>query len=119
GIANVYAPTINFARAYTGETDPLRSSGLDWLGYKLWIYLPAFVLAIAWWGVRTKAWRLSTGELFILRCCGLQYLFQWVYEFTRNGVTLEVPWYWSYVLPSFLLATAVVIGRAAERAGAL
>jgi hypothetical protein len=115
-IPNVFQPTIDFARRYTGEPDALRSTNLSWLKFKLWIYLPAFILGVAWLGAHTRMWRYSQGELFILRCCGLQYLFHWSYQFARNGVTLELPWYWSYMLPSFLLATAVVIGRVADLA---
>lgn len=114
GIPNVYAPTVDFLRSHEGYVDPLRASNLDWLAYKLWIYLPALMLGIALAAHFKRVWQFSKGELFVLRCCGLQYLFQWWYEFARNGPTLELPWYWSYMLPSFLLASAVVIGKLAD-----
>jgi hypothetical protein len=112
-VDGLYAPTLDFLRQQEGVSDPLRSPRLLWLGYYLWIYLPAFVLGVAVWLRRARCWVPATGQQVILVTCAVQYAFQILYEFARKGTTLELIYYWSYMVPSLLLATVVVVGQLA------
>ncbi len=114
GLDELYEPTIEFFRARVGVADAVRSPRMLWLGYYLWIYLPAIVLLTAAWLRRARSWNPVPGQRMILTACALQYAFQIWYEFARKGTTLETPYYWSYMVPSLLLATAVVVAQLAK-----
>ena len=114
GLDELYQPTVEFLRDRAGTADAIRSPRLLWLGYYLWIYLPALVLLTAVWLHKRRGWRMEPGQRVILASCALQYAFQIWSEFARKGTTLEAPFYWSYMVPSLLLATAVVIGQIAK-----
>ncbi len=114
-VHNVYSPTFTFLREHGHFQDPLKSPRLWWLGYRLWIYLPAVVLGAAWWLRRVGHVTFASVELTLLRICALQYGFQVWYQFGRHGSTLEIEYYWAYMLPAFVLAFCVVVGAAARR----
>lgn len=114
GIPNVYAPTLDFIREQGTPRDPLKSPRLVWLRYRLWIYLPPLLVGLyqvlkRWGGVTFDA----TAD-FVVRTCALQYALQVWYQFSRNGSTLEISYYWSYILPSFVLTFCVVLGGIAR-----
>jgi hypothetical protein len=116
-IANVYQPTIDFIWNKRNDVDPLRRSTLAWMGYFLWIYFPPLVLVIsAWLWLRNRV-AFSRAEATVLAVCAVQYLFQVWYQFAEHGTTLEISYYWTYVLPALFLASATLIGRSAQRAG--
>ncbi|MEY4231715.1 MAG: hypothetical protein RLZZ362_2564 [Actinomycetota bacterium] len=117
GIDNVYEPTLDFLRTRSGEQDPLKSPRLWWLGYRLWIYLPLLVIVVFHAMRRWFAFEFGAVETMIVRVCALQYAIQIWYQFARHGSTLEISYYWSYILPSFVLATCVVLGALGQRAG--
>ena len=117
GIDNVYQPTLDFLRTRSGEQDPLKSPRLWWLGYRLWIYLPLLVIVLFHAMRRWFAFEFDAVATMIVRVCALQYAIQIWYQFARHGSTLEISYYWSYIIPSFALATCVVVGALAQRAG--
>jgi hypothetical protein len=109
GIENVYAPTFRFIVANVGFADPLKSPSLAWLGYRLWIYLPALILISAWAlsAVGLVRWTQRDRVVFVI--CGLQYSFQVLYQFIMDGSTLEIHYYFSYMIPAYSTALAVVL----------
>jgi hypothetical protein len=115
GIANIYQPTIDFAPS-AGRSDTLRSPRLLWLGYRLWIYIPLLLLLT--YQVLRRRYRIEfePAERFIMNVCALQYAFQIWFEFARHSDTLEVSYYWVYVLPATVLAFGVVVGKLARHA---
>jgi 4-amino-4-deoxy-L-arabinose transferase-like glycosyltransferase len=117
GLPNVYEPTLEFLRTRAAEQDPLKSPRLWWMGYRLWIYLPLLVLAVY---VGLQRWGrvvFDPVERTIVKTLLAQYCFQVWFQFSRHGSTLEIPYYWSYIVPSFVLAISVV-GAAAFRSAA-
>jgi 4-amino-4-deoxy-L-arabinose transferase-like glycosyltransferase len=114
GVDGLYTPTFEFLQDYGGTPDPFRSPRLLWLGYYLWVYLPAFVIGVALWLWRARGWIPTKPQRMILVTCGFQYAFQIFYEFAQEGTTLELVYYWDYMVPSLLLATAVVVGELAS-----
>jgi hypothetical protein len=115
GIPNVYAPTLDFISEQGTVRDPLKSPRLVWLEYRLWIYLPPFVIALFHVLRRWGKVPFERDEVFVMRVCTLQYSVQVWYQFFRNGSTLEISYYWHYIVPSFVLSLAVVIGGLARR----
>jgi hypothetical protein len=115
GIPNIYEPTFQFIQANAGYVDPLKSPRLLWLGYRLWIYLPAFVLLTAWALSASGLVRWSQRDHFVVRICALQYAFQIFYQFGLQGSTLEVHYYFSYMVPAYGVAFAVVLYAALRR----
>ena len=115
GIPNVYAPTIDFMRSNAGLQDGLKSPRLWWMGYRIWIYLPLIVI-VAWrYLVKVKHVTFDFSETVVLTTCAFQYAFQIWYQFSRHGSTLEIPYYWSLMVPALLLGTVVVVGKLAQR----
>ena len=111
GIPNVYEPTIRFARTYAGDPDAWKSPRLEWLGKFTWVYTPPVLLAVAAaMSIRRKVvWsRVEVGALVL---CAAQYAFQWIDQFVRDGFGLELSFYWSFVLPAYLVALAVVVAK--------
>ena len=111
GIPNVYAPTIDFMRTNTSLVDPLRSHRLFWMVHNIWIYLPLMVLAIWLYLARVAKVEFDGAERTILTTCGVQYLFQIWFQFGQHGITLEVPYYWSMIVPALLLSICVIVGK--------
>lgn len=111
GIDNVYQPSIDFARTYEGDPDAWKSPRLDWLGHYTWIYTPALVLVAVAVITRLRRiqWRRPEKAVFVL--CAVQYAWHWADQFGRNGFGLELSFYWSFVLPPFLVAMSVVVAR--------
>jgi hypothetical protein len=111
GLENVYEPSITFARTYQGDPDAWKSPRLEWLGRFTWLYGPPLLLLVA----VTASWRRrftwSRVEWAALLLCAVQYLFQWIDQFVRDGFGLELSFYWSFTLPSFLVAVAIVLAR--------
>ena len=117
GIPNVYAPTWDFIREKSGGyQDPLKSPRLWWLGYRLWIYIPLLLLLAYVFMRRVGGFVFSSAERMVMHICALQYGFQIWYQFSRHGDTLEISYYWAYMLPALLLAFCVIVGRLAQRA---
>jgi len=115
-IDNVYEPTIRFTREHTAYQDPLKSPRLWWMGYRLWIYIPLLVLLTWLYLVKRRSVVFERAERTILITCGAQYGFQIWYQFSRHGSTLEIPYYWSMMVPSVTLAIAVILGTLAKTA---
>lgn len=115
-IPNVYSPTIDFARNNSGRGDPAKSPRLWWMGYRIWIYLP-LIIVISWrYLVKVKKVVFDSTETVILGTCAVQYAFQIWYQFGRHGMTLEIPFYWSLMVPALLLGTVVLAGKLARSA---
>ena len=114
GIDNVYEPTVDFIRSQHNPFGPFRSPRLDWLTHYTWLYTTPFVLLVA----AGMAWRrhvsFTRTEVVALAICGLQYTYQWLDQFALDAVGLEVPYYWSFSLPTLAVAVAVVVARATE-----
>jgi hypothetical protein len=114
GIGDVYRPTIEFARSFEGS-DPLQSPRLDWLWRFSWLFIVPVLFATAL-GVRVlRLLRFDRVDIIAICLCGWQYLYQWFDQFVRGGNGLEISYYWSFSLPSFLVALALVLGRITER----
>ena len=111
GIANVYAPEVSFIRDSSSLQDPLKSPRLWWMGYRIWIYLPALVLLTWRYLVHQRAVLFDRTESLILSTCACQYLFQIWFQFSRHGSTLEIPYYWSLMVPSLVLSLIVIVGK--------
>lgn len=109
GIANVYAPTVRFIMANVGYADPLKSPSLAWLGYRLWIYLPVLILLSAWALSRARLVQWTERDRLVFWICGLQYAFQIMFQFFMDGSTLEIHYYFSYMIPAYSVALAVVL----------
>lgn len=116
-VPNVYQPTLDFIRNRGTDSDPLKSPRLWWMGYRLWIFAPALVIAAYHTMRRWFAFEFGAVERAIVGTCTVQYAFQIWFQFARQGSTLEISYYWSYIVPSFLLAFCVVLGALAQRAG--
>jgi hypothetical protein len=115
GVPNLYAPTWQFIRTHLNSQDPWKSPRLWWLGYRLWIYLPALVVLAAYGLSHSGVVAWTRREALILRMCAIQYLFQIWYQFSRHGSTLEIHYYFTYVIPVYTVALAVVLFRLLER----
>ena len=115
-IPNVYEPTIRFASDNSSYQDPLKSPRLWWMGYRLWIYIPLLVLVTWWYLVKHRAIVFDKVEKTILLTCAVQYGFQVWYQFSRHGSTLEIPYYWSMMVPSETLAMVVILGTVSHLA---
>jgi len=119
GIANVYAPAIDFVRDNAGNRDPLKSPRLVWLQFRLWIFLPPLVLAAAGTLRAARVIRLGPAELVVLGAAAVQYAFQVVYQLVLDGSTLEISYYFSYMVPAYTAALAVVLYGLLQRCSRL
>jgi MFS family permease len=112
GIDNVYYPTWRFLRTFQVQNpDPWRSPNLRWLGAHTWIYAAPFVVAtglLAAWRSRIPLDRIQKLAFFL---CLTQWIYQWFDQFVRLGYGLELSFYWSFSLPSFLVALCFVAGN--------
>ncbi len=116
GIDNIYQPSYDFLISSRQRKfiDPLRSLTHSWMGYQLWIYLPALLLG-AW--AATKLVRRERPKAFDLTAMALLaafYLFQIWFQFGQNGNTLEIHYYWVYISPALIVGTMVVVGTFAD-----
>jgi hypothetical protein len=109
GISNVYEPTIQFIANNVGYADPLKSPSLAWLGYRLWIYLPVLVLLTAWGLSALGLVRWSLRDHLVLGICAVQFVFHVLFQFIMDGSTLEIHYYFSYLIPAYSAAFAVVL----------
>ncbi len=115
-VPDVYQPTIDFLREQGTANDPLKSPRLLWLGYRLWIYLPPLVVIAH--QVLRRRFHHEFGAMAdaLVGTCALQWVIQLWFQFSRHGSTLEISYYWSYILPSFCVAFCAVVGSVATRA---
>jgi 4-amino-4-deoxy-L-arabinose transferase-like glycosyltransferase len=111
GIDNIYKPTIDFLRSDVSRNSEQNADGWYWLRYRLWIYAPLLVLAAWVYLARVTLVAFDASERALLRVLAAQYALHLVLQFVFDQVTLEVPFYWSYIVPSFVLGSAVVIAR--------
>lgn len=111
GISNVYTPTIDFVRTNTALIDPQKSPRLWWMGYRIWIYIPIVVLLVWQYLKRISKVTFDPAERIIMATCAVQYGFQIWYQFSRHGSTLEIPYYWSTMVPVLILSVCVVLGK--------
>jgi len=116
GIPNVYQPTLTFMKENSTYQDPLKSTRLWWMGYRLWIYVPMLVLLAWWYLARRLNVVFDRAERTILITCAVQYGFQTWYQFSRHGSTLEIPYYWSIMVPSLVLGVVVILGKLSQSA---
>ncbi len=113
-IPNVYQPTIDFIRTYPGDPDAWRSPRRDWMGRYLWIYVPLMVFGAALALRLIRHVRFTRLESAAILMSGVFYVYQWFEQFARGGFSLEVSYFWSYGLPTLLIALVVVVNRLAE-----
>ena len=112
GIVNVYEPTIRFITDFISQNvfaSPYTSPTLAWLGYRLWIYLPLLILLTAWGLTVSGIVKWSERDRLIFGICALQFVFQILYQFIMDGPTLEIHYYFSYMIPAYSAALAVVL----------
>ena len=110
GLENVYRPSIEFARNYEGR-DGFKSPRLDWLWYFTWLFATPLILVVAAGvGIR-RVVRFERFEIAAFVLCGLQYAYQWIDQFVRDGNGLEVSYYWSFAYPTFAVALALLVGK--------
>lgn len=115
-IDNVYKPSWDFINHYkTPKVDDWRSPKLDWLGRYTWLYAPPLVALGGPILACLFKEQLTRVERIAFALCGFQYLYQWFDQFVRRGFGLELSYYWSFSLPSFLVALALLLGRLASR----
>jgi hypothetical protein len=110
GIDNVYQPSIDFIRNYRGR-DLLKSPRREWLWHFTWLFATPIVLVSAAGLAWRRSVRFERVEVVAFAMAGLQYLYQWLDQFVRDGDGLEISYYWSFAYPTFAVAFAVFIGR--------
>lgn len=114
-IENVYQPSLDFIRNYQAPAvDDWKSPRLEWLEKYTWLYAAPLILIIAAMLRIRRAVRFDRFELAALVLCAAQYAYQWFDQFLRGGYGLELSFYWSFSLPPYLVALAIVVGRASE-----
>jgi len=119
GIPNVYSPAISFVRDNAGNRDPLKSRRLLWLHFRLWVFLPPLLLAAAAALRAGRVIRLGSAELVVLGVAAVQYVFQVLYQLVLDGSTLEIHYYFSYMVPAYSAALAVVLYALLQRCSKL
>ena len=117
GLTNIYRPSIDYVLNRSATSDLLKRRTLGWMGYFLWIYLPPFVCLVVFVARRKKLIELTHAEICIVWIALLQYCFQVGYQLFLGGSTLEISYYWVYGLPSFFLASSILVGRTVARVG--
>jgi hypothetical protein len=115
-LPNVYQPTVRFLSQSSGR-DPLQSPRLTWMRYFIWIYAVPLVLITAAVLHFSRRVRFRRVDSLVFVLCLIQYLWQWVDQFVRNAASLEIPYYWSYILPTFGFALAFLVGSLLENKG--
>ena len=108
---NVYAPTFDWISTNRGEQTGFQATSSEWLDYRLWIYLPLIVLiawVAIWWRrrLRPPGWQSSAMAMMVLVAA-----FHAAYEFVVGTVVLQLPFYWSYVIPLLLVGMSIVLGE--------
>jgi hypothetical protein len=118
GIPNVYQPSIDFLRNYQPPVvDDWKSPRLEWLEKYTWLYSAPLILVTAGVLALRRAVKFDRVEIAALLLCGVQYSYQWFDQFVRGGYGLELSFYWSFSLPPYLVALAVVLGRLSSGVG--
>ena len=111
GIDNVYQPTIDFMRFYAGFRDPHKSPRLEWLEVYLWLYTPIVITAVCLLVEPARVvFRRSRTAQILLGLLIMEYCFQWLDQFVRDGLSLEISYYWSPIAPATFLCLAVILG---------
>jgi hypothetical protein len=111
GIDDVYRPTIDFLRAHGGEHDPLKSPRPTWLYDFTWIYGPPILLTVvAIAPALRRAVLADRVRLTVVAMLAVQTAWQWSDQFLRDGTSLELSYYWSYICPFFITAIAAIVG---------
>lgn len=110
GVDNVYAPTIDFIRTFTG-LDPLRSPRHEWLWHFTWLWAAPLTLAVVGGLAGTRTVRFDRMEWSAFAIAASQYVLQCFDQFVRNGDGLEISYYWSMSYPSFAIATGFLVAR--------
>ncbi len=112
GIDNVYQPSLDFIRRYEAPpVDNWKSPRLEWLEKYTWLYAAPLTLVTAAVLAARRSVRFDRFEIAALLLCGAQYAYQWFDQFLRGGYGLELSFYWSFSLPPYLVALAIVVGR--------
>ncbi|MEZ5225002.1 MAG: hypothetical protein R2743_26160 [Ilumatobacteraceae bacterium] len=112
GIENVYQPSIDFVRRYQAPpVDHWKSPRFEWLEKYTWLYAAPLILVTSAVLAIRRAVRFDRFEVAALSLCAAQYAYQWFDQFVRGGYGLELSFYWSFSLPPYLVALAVVVGR--------
>lgn len=110
GVDNVYAPTIEFMRTFSG-LDPLRSPRHEWLWHFTWLWATPLTMAVVGGLAVTRTVRFDRTEWSAFAIAASQYALQGFDQFVRNGDGLEISYYWSMSYPSFALAVAFLVAR--------
>ena len=123
GLPNVYKPTIDYLSDYSSSAaERWRSPDHSWLSESLWIYSPiVLALAVALVKPVRALFSRSRVALALAGLLAIEYAWQVYDQFISRGLSLEIPYYWSYHLPSLLVMTATVLGSCqwtSRRAGA-
>jgi hypothetical protein len=110
-IPDVYRPQWDFFFSHFGFRDPLLSPTVSWMASFVWIYAPAFVLVAA---IAIPAARslLRTDRAFLaaFALLAVQYAMQFADHFLNAGRSLELEYYWAFIYPPFLVASALLLG---------
>jgi hypothetical protein len=111
GIGSVYQPTIDFIRTHTRYHGPLKSPSPTWLFDLTWLYGPPILLAVIVIapGLR-RAFMADRTRVTIVGLLAVQTASQWLDQLLRDGSSLELSYYWSYIYLFFVIALAAVIG---------
>ncbi len=110
GVANVYAPTLEFMRTFSG-LDPLRSPRHEWLWHFTWLWAAPLTLAVVGGLAVTRTVRFDRQEWSAFAIAASQYVLQCFDQFVRNGDGLEISYYWSMSYPSFAVAVGFLVAR--------
>lgn len=116
GIENVYAPSLRFVRTHSGDLGEWKSPRSAWIGTFSWIYIPALVLATAVVLSAVRRVRWTRVEVGALGLCAIVLALQTTDQLVRDGISLEASFYWSFGLPAYLVALAVVLARMCDGA---
>jgi MFS family permease len=112
GIANVYKPSIDFARSHIADgAGQYKDFRLHWLGRFTWLYAAPILLAVAAVIAYRRTVKFNKVEVCALLLCGAQAAIQWINQFLFDGIDLEISFYWSFSFPTFAVALAVVVAR--------
>jgi hypothetical protein len=118
GVPNVYTPTLDWIRANSDHVDSLKADTGGWWWYYTWIYAPPLLLATAAALQVTRRVRFDRTELSAFGLLAVQYALHWFDHLISHGNSIEVPYYWSLIFPSFGVAVALFLGRMTMSAGA-
>jgi hypothetical protein len=111
GIVDVYRPTVDFLSTHTAFHDPVKSPHPTWLYDFTWLYGPPILVAVvAMVPALRRAVLADRVRLTVFGMLTVQTAWQWSDQFLRDGTSLELSYYWSYICPFFITAIAVIVG---------